>query len=230
MHAIKGIFFDLDGTFLDTADDFIVIVNHMLNEHDQPALDEQLIRPYVSAGARALMKLAFKLPPGDELEAKREQFLEHYDCQIRDNNRPTGAHLYPGIMPLIESIEAKHIPWGIVTNKPRPYALSLMQQTGLMDRCRAIVCPEDVKKAKPDPESLLLACDLAGCTPQHSVYIGDHERDIIAGKQAGMLTVAAHYGYILPDDNPHHWQADFDVTNASDVKPWLDRINWAVPT
>ncbi|WP_299727115.1 HAD-IA family hydrolase [uncultured Endozoicomonas sp.] len=229
MSAIEGIFFDLDGTFLDTADDFIIIVNRLLDEHNYPPMDEQLIRQHVSAGSRALMKLAFKLPHGDELEAKREHFLRYYDQLIQNDSRHTSASPYPGIVPLVSAIEDRNLAWGIVTNKPKAYAHSLMAQAGLRDRCHAFVCPEDVSTPKPDPESLLLACQQAGCSPEKSVYIGDHDRDIIAGKKAGMITIAAHYGYILPDENPFDWQADVNIANAGELELWLDRINWEVP-
>ncbi|MGB0360271.1 MAG: HAD family hydrolase [Endozoicomonas sp.] len=227
--AIEGIFFDLDGTFLDTAEDFIITVNRMLNEHQHPPLDEQLIRQNVSAGSRALMRLAFNLPSGDELEAKRECFLQYYNQYIQNHSRPTTALPYPGIVPLLESIESKDLPWGIITNKPRAYALSLIKQAGLLDRCHAFVCPEDVSKTKPDPESLILACHQAECKPENSIYIGDHKRDIIAGKNAGMITITAHYGYIQPEEDPYTWQADLDIFHASEIEPWLNQINWEVP-
>lgn len=229
MKAIEGIFFDLDGTLLDTAEDFIITVNQMLTDHQHPELDGQVIRRHVSAGSRALMALAFKIPPGKELEQKRTLFLEYYDQHIQDQNRSTFAQPYPGILTLIDEFERRNIAWGIVTNKPRSYAIALIRQTGLLEKSHAIVCPEDVKRAKPDPESLILACEQAECSPERSVYIGDHARDIEAGKRAGMTTVAAHYGYIAEGDDPRQWQADLDIDNIRQLHNWLDKCNWAIP-
>ena len=228
MKAIEGVFFDLDGTLLDTAEDFVITVNQMLTDHQHPEMDRHVIRRNVSAGSRALMKLAFNLTPGDELEQKRALFLQYYDRHIQNHHRSTFAQPYPGILPLIEELERRDIAWGIVTNKPRSYALSLIRQIGLLERSHAIVCPEDVKKPKPDPEALFLACKQASCPPEASVYIGDHLRDIEAGKKAGMITVAAHYGYIAEGENPALWGADLDIDNVQQLHHWFEQHNWQI--
>ena len=228
MKAIEGVFFDLDGTLLDTAEDFVITVNQMLTDHQHPEMDGHVIRRNVSAGSRALMKLAFNLTPGDELEQKRALFLQYYDRHIQDHRRSTFAQPYPGILPLIEELERRDIAWGIVTNKPRSYALSLIRQIGLLERSHAIVCPEDVKKPKPDPEALFLACQQASCSSEACVYIGDHLRDIEAGKKAGMITVAAHYGYIAEGDDPALWGADLDIDNVQQLHHWFEQHNWQI--
>ena len=229
MRAIKGVFFDLDGTLLDTAADFIVTVNQMLGDHQRPPLDDRIIRQNVSNGSRRLMQLAFNLPGGPELEQKRVLFLDYYDRYINDTNRTTMAEPFPGILPLLVELERRGIVWGIVTNKPKTYALTLIKQAGLTERCHAIVCPEDVQQPKPDPQALYLACQQAGCDPWRSVYIGDHARDIEAGKRAGMMTVAAHYGYIGEHDDPQSWQADGNIHQARDLHCWLEKLNWQLP-
>ncbi|MBO9479895.1 MULTISPECIES: HAD-IA family hydrolase [Gammaproteobacteria] len=228
MKAIEGVFFDLDGTLLDTAEDFVITVNQMLADHQHPAMDSHLIRQNVSAGSRALMKLAFNLAPGDELEQKRALFLQYYDRHIQDHSRSSFARPYPGILSLIGELERRDIAWGIVTNKPRPYAISLIRQIGLLERSHAIVCPEDVKKPKPDPEALFLACRQSGSSPRFSVYIGDHIRDIEAGKQAGMITVAAHYGYIAEGEDPAQWGADLNIDHIQQLHRWFEQHNWQI--
>ena len=230
MRAIEGVFFDLDGTLLDTAADFVVTVNQMLSDHQQPPLDAQIIRQNVSNGSRRLMQLAFNLSAGAELEHKRALFLDYYDHYISNPERATQALPYPGIRALLAELDRRQIVWGVVTNKPRPYALPLMQQVGLMERCHAFVCPEDVQQPKPDPQALYLACQQANCNPGHCIYIGDHGRDIEAGKRAGMVTVAAHYGYIGEHDDPLRWQADCNINAASDLQLWLEQLNWQLPT
>lgn len=229
MKAIEGVFFDLDGTLLDTAADFIVTVNQMLKDYQHPLLNEQIIRQNISNGSRRLMQLAFNLPAGAELEHKRTQFLAYYDQHISNPDRTTCALPYPGIMALLAELDRRQIVWGVVTNKPRPYALPLMQQVGLMERCHAFVCPEDVQQPKPDPQALYLACQQANCNPGHCIYIGDHGRDIEAGKRAGMVTVAAHYGYIEAHDDPLRWQADCNINAAGDLHLWLEQLNWQLP-
>lgn len=230
MRAIEGIFFDLDGTLLDTADDFVVTVNQMLADHQRPPVDGGIIRQHVSCGARKLMQLAFNLSPGKALEEKRELFLYYYDQHIKDHDRSSFAHPYPGILPLLEALESRNIAWGIITNKPKFYTIPLMEQVGLMQRSQTLICPEDVTNAKPDPQALFLACEQTRCTARNCVYIGDHARDIAAGKSAGMTTVAAHYGYIAADDNPNQWQADVNIHNVPQLHQWLEDHNWRLPS
>lgn len=229
MKAIEGVFFDLDGTLLDTAADFIVTINQMLKDYHHPPLDARIIRQNISNGSRRLMQLAFNLPAGAELEHKRTQFLAYYDHHISDPDRTTCALPYPGIMALLAELDRRQIVWGIVTNKPRPYALTLIEQAGLIERSHAIVCPEDVQQPKPDPQALYLACQQAGCDYRHSIYIGDHVRDIEAGKRAGMITVAAHYGYISEHDDPLLWQADRNISEVKDLHLWLEQLDWQLP-
>ena len=230
MSAIEGIFFDLDGTLLDTAEDFIVTVNQMLADNQQPALPAERIRRNVSAGSRYLMQIAFSLSEGDELEQRRDEFLHRYDQHIKDQNRNSLAQLYPGMLDLISAIEAQNITWGIITNKPKAYAEQLLSQLDILDRCAVLICPDDVQQPKPDPESLMLACQKTGCSPEKSIYIGDHIRDIQAGQAAGMLTVAARYGYIADHDDPAQWQADVNINNASEFHHWLINTNWTITT
>ena len=229
MNAIDGIFFDLDGTLVDTADDFIFTINQMLREHGRPPMTDETIRRNVSAGSSVLMQLAFDLPPGDKLAHKRDEFLKYYDRHIRDVHRTSFSTLYPGMHDLLEELEDRQITWGIVTNKPRHYALELLKQLDILDRSHTLVCPDDVKCAKPDPEALFLACKQTGCEPLRSIYIGDHLRDIEAGRQAGMHTVAARYGYIAEDDDPSQWQADLNIENARELHDWLKNSNWKLP-
>jgi phosphoglycolate phosphatase len=74
-----------------------------------------------------------------------------------------------------------------------------------------VVCPDDVTDRKPHPESLYLNCRHLDCSPANSVYIGDHQRDIEAGRRAGMVTIAATYGYIEDHDDPASWGANLQA-------------------
>ena len=229
MNAIDGIFFDLDGTLVDTAEDFVFTINRMLREHNLAPLEPEQIRKNVSAGSRFLMQMAFKLPPGIKLQQKKEAFLKLYNQHIRNEQRETASTLYPGIQELLNELEERQMPWGIVTNKPRPYALLILDQLGILDRSHTLVCPDDVKYAKPDPEPLFLACDQTRCIPGKSIYIGDHSRDIEAGRKAGMHTVAALYGYIAEGDDPRCWHADLNIDSARELHDWLISSDWKLP-
>jgi len=203
--AVKAVLFDLDGTLLDTAPDFVVTLNNLLQRHGKPTLPDSIIRETVSDGARALVTLGFQLQPGDEgFEALRQELLQEYTAHL-------GAHTtaFPGIPQLLTALQEQQVQWGIVTNKPSLYSEPLMARMALSPAAATLVCPDHVTETKPHPEPLYLACKQLNCTPAEAIYIGDHLRDIEAGRRAGMTTIAAAYGYVHTDDNARDWQADY---------------------
>ena len=228
---IEAVFFDLDGTLLDTASDFITVVNQMLRDDNLPLMNPDDIRNHVSAGSRKLVQLAYSIEPGHpEVEPHRDRLLEYYDQIINDSDRAHPATLYPGIIELLHTLDERAIEWGIVTNKPETYTLPLLEQAGILQRGKVVVCPDHVKTPKPDPQALLLASSETGVNPKACVYIGDHERDIEAGRNAGMATIAALYGYIAANDNPTDWQANHTIESAKEIQPWLEQLQWQIPT
>ncbi|MDD7804068.1 MAG: HAD-IA family hydrolase [Endozoicomonas sp. (ex Botrylloides leachii)] len=227
---IDGVFFDLDGTLMDTASDFVFAVNQLLNDHRLPAINEQLIRDNVSSGSKKLASIALNMAiDHPDIQKKNQQLLQYYTARINNHNRAMPATLYSGVTALIQSLERHNIQWGIVTNKPEVYTKVLLKQVNLFTRSGSIVCPDHVSKSKPDPRGLLLACKQTNCRPENSIYIGDHQRDIEAGKRAGMLTIAAIYGYIGDDDgDPADWQADFQASSVGAIEQWLAQHNWKI--
>ena len=216
---IRAVIFDLDGTLLDTAPDFVLVVNKLLQQYQQPTLDAALIRSQVSNGAKALVKLAFALNEDDpEFEVRRLQLLDLYLQHIADYTRP-----FDGIEPLINKLNQHQIVWGIATNKPARYTLPLMQALNMQPAPFSVICPDHVSRAKPDPESLFLASQQLACTPDQIIYVGDHLRDIECGKRAGSITIAAAYGYIDQDDKAENWQADHLVQSADEIWPIVQR-------
>lgn len=218
--SLQAVLFDLDGTLLDTAPDFIVVVNTLRQRHGKPPLDHQTIRDTVSNGARALVTLAFQLREGDEqFDTIRQQLLDLYEGHLAVHTR-----LFPGLDKLLDWLDQQQLPWGVVTNKPRRYAEPILQQLALAERCSVLVCPDDVRRTKPDPEPLLLACKKLRCFAENAIYLGDHRRDIEAGINAGMKTLAARYGYIDAGDAVEQWRADYIVDNAVDIQPLLQSL------
>jgi phosphoglycolate phosphatase len=216
---MKAVFFDLDGTLLDTAPDFALVINRMRQRHGHQALPFEAIRNTVSHGARALISLAFSLQEGDEnFDEYKQELLDLYL-----NNLAEETVLFPGLNELLHWLEQQQISWGIVTNKPRAFTSPILQAFELTERCHAVICPDDVKQTKPHPEPLLLAAKQVDCDPGQAIYIGDHRRDIEAGRAAGMTTVAASYGYIDENDPATTWQADFEVDHPEQLLPLLQR-------
>ena len=187
-----AVLFDLDGTLIDTAPDFIRCLNQLRQQHGMPALPAEQIRRSVSNGARAMIRVGFGLEPEHEgYPEKHTAFLDLYELGVA-----VETTLFPGMDVLLSSLESRGIPWGIVTNKPARFAVPLIEALDLAQRCAALICPDHVAERKPHPESLLLACRQIQVEPIKSVYVGDHERDIEAGRNAGMHTIAVRYGYI----------------------------------
>ncbi len=214
-----ALLFDLDGTLVDTAPDFTRILNAMRSALQLPELDISVVRRWVSQGARHVIVRGFadySLDPA-QLETLRLEFLSRYEQLTCYESR-----LFTGMPALITELEAHGHAWGIVTNKPERYTTPLLQALDLHPG--AVICPDHVQQSKPDPEGLLLACRQLGCSAPSSLYVGDHERDIEAGRRAGMRTIAVTWGYILEGDDPHNWHADFLMTQPQQLSSLLHLI------
>ena len=204
--SIECVLFDLDGTLVDTAPDFVIALNLLLAQHGKQALDACVISRTVSDGAKALVSLGFGIDDKAEGFAPlHTDLLALYLKQIES----TRSVLYPGMESLLDSLERAGIPWGIVTNKPRLYATALLSRLSLLSRCPVLVCADDVEEKKPHPESLFLALSTLQCKPERCVYIGDHIRDMQAAKNADLIAIAASYGYLADGVDPAEWPADF---------------------
>ncbi len=216
---IRAVMFDLDGTLLDTAPDFVVVVNQLLSEENKPALAEDTIRAGVSNGSKALIKLAFGLEESHEqFERLRQRLLELYLAHVAVYTKP-----FPGISALLDKLADNNIAWGIATNKPATYTLPLMAALNIQPPPVSVICPDHVSRSKPDPESLFLAGKQLNCLPEEIIYIGDHKRDIDCGKGAGSITIAAAYGYVDEGDDPANWNADYCVNHANEIWPIVEK-------
>ena len=218
MLKADAVLFDLDGTLIDTAPDFIKVLNRQRLAHGREPLPAERIRAVVSQGARAVVALGFgdryELD-SDDFEGLRQEFLQTYLKHVADESR-----LFPGMAELLAGLEARGTPWGIVTNKPSTYTTPLLAALHLDFRCKVAICPDMVTHSKPHPEPLLKAAAAVGIKPGNCIYVGDHRRDIDAGRNAGMTTVAAGYGYVLAGESATDWRADHTV----DTVPELARL------
>lgn len=216
---LRAVLFDMDGTLLDSAPDFIAVCQAMRLERGLAAVDDQLIREQISGGARAMVASAFSMAPeADGFEDLRLEFLQRYQQHCAVLTRP-----FAGIEPLLADIEHARLVWGVATNKPLRFAEPIMQQLGLAQRSAVLVCPDHVSRSKPDPEMILLACAKIGIAPNATLFVGDDARDIEAGRAAGCKTVAVTWGYIHPDDNPSHWGADAIIEHPAELRTLLDQ-------
>ena len=214
---LKTVLFDLDGTLADTAPDLADALNTVLRNNGKTPLPFEQIRPVVSHGGIALVRLGFGLEPDQPgFEPLRQQLLEVYASGIANKTQ-----LFPGMADLLESIETAGMNWGVVTNKPAWLTLPLLEALQLTQRATSIVSGDTLAERKPHPSPLLYACQQAGSQRMECVYIGDAERDIVAGQRAGMKTVVALFGYIGQNDRPETWGADALLESPQHIKEWL---------
>ncbi|MBI4937953.1 MAG: phosphoglycolate phosphatase [Nitrosomonadales bacterium] len=202
-----AVLFDLDGTFADTAPDLAAALNHVRGLRGLPPMPLDTIRPQASHGSAGLLKLGFGIEPDAAgFPALREAFLAHYTAHICDQTR-----LFPGMAQLLDTLEQRGLPWGIVTNKPHRFTLPLMRALGCEQRAACLISGDTCARAKPHPDPLLKASELLGVAPQHCLYLGDDKRDMEAAQAAGMRCIVARYGYIDARANPADWGADGDA-------------------
>ncbi len=222
--SIECALFDLDGTLIDTAPDFVIALNKLRAEQAQAPINEGVITRTVSDGAKALVKLGFDHEEDSaEFNELHSRLLTLYLEQIEE----TQSRLYPGIDSLLDALDSAEIPWGIVTNKPRLYAVALLSRLGLLERCPVLVCPDDVTDKKPHPESLLVALQTLDRDTERCVYFGDHLRDMQAAKNADVIAIAATYGYLAEGVEPASWPADFILSQPQQAISLLNLLKFS---
>lgn len=215
--TIKGVLFDLDGTLLDTAPDMALALNIQRELHQLAPLPYSEIRPYVSHGAIAMLRIGFGIDIHDtNFNAMREQYLHIYGENIAVRTK-----LFDGLAEFLHKLKTANIQWGIVTNKPEFLTKPLLNALGLDKEASTVVSGDTIEPRKPNPAPLFAACKEAGLIPTQCIYVGDAERDIAAGRAAGMKTVLAKWGYITPDDDTQQWQADSLVEDSTKLAEYF---------
>ncbi len=211
-----AVLFDLDGTFADTAPDLGLAVNTMRAARGLSPVPLADTRRVTSLGARGLLGVGFGITPEHpDYLAMREEFLQLYE-----NKLCCETTLFPGMAELIDRLEQRNVVWGIVTNKAERFAKPLMQQLGYATRAACIIGGDTTAHMKPHPAPLFAAAEVMGVTAQSCLYVGDDERDIRAGRAAGMRTVAVRFGY-LNGSNPEEWNADHLVSTPLEIEKLL---------
>ena len=197
----KGVLFDLDGTLLDSAPDFIASLDNLLSRHNQPKLDPEIIRSHVSDGSWKLTSLGFDIDISDEKCAiLRDELLEEYESNLLQYGRA-----FNGIKEMLAALEKDNISYGIVTNKPFRFAKPILINEIAFQNCKTLICPDHLDAIKPDPEGILRGCKDLGLHPAECIYIGDHIKDLEAGINAGTQVIACYFGYSLkPGDHDEH--------------------------
>ena len=209
----KGVFFDLDGTLADTAPDLVAAANQLLIARNLSPMQYEVLRPRASAGARGLIKGAFGIDTDHpDFIPLRDEFFSNYEKALLVN-----SVIFDGVDHLLDQLDGAKLPWGIVTNKSERFTNPLTELMGLRQRAASTVSGDTTPHSKPHPEPILHAARVANIDPSKSVYVGDDIRDIVAGKAAGMKTIAAAYGYCGCEEPPEAWGADYLVRHPREL-------------
>ena len=199
---VRAVLFDLDGTLIDSAPDLGAAADKMRVDRGLPSLPMANYRPMVGIGARGMIEVAFGLTPEDaDFAVLREEFLTNYEQCMLQRTRA-----FAGVPEMIAQL-ARDLPWGVVTNKAARFTDPLTRAMPLFLSAGAVVSGDTTPRAKPHPEPLLEAARRLAVEPRHCLYVGDDERDMVAGHAAGMGTVVAGYGYLGRKADPSQWGA-----------------------
>jgi len=211
--TVQAVLFDLDGTLIDSAPDLAGAANELRAAHGLPALPYELFRPMVGAGARGMLSVAFDLGPQHERFIElRDDFLRRYEQRMTHETR-----IFDAVLPVLEVLEQRRRPWGIVTNKAARFTDPLVRSLGLQLRAAAVVAGDTTPHSKPHPAPLLEAARRVGFTPEQCMYVGDDVRDVQAGRAAGMTTVVAGWGYLGPGEPIEAWGAEYIIKTPAEL-------------
>jgi phosphoglycolate phosphatase len=204
--------FDLDGTLLDTAPDLVRALVLLCEEKNVTPPDFDFAARHVSTGAIGLTSLAFPDYPDDEQTALSKQLVDIYTENLCELTRP-----YPGIESVLDHLDERGMPWGVVTNKIERLTLPILDTLGLKDRCAVIVGGDTTPNNKPHPDPIICAAGRINIAPEAVAYVGDHRKDVDAAHAAGSLTVAVTWGYIIPGEDPYDWGADYTIERPEEL-------------
>lgn len=207
--GIEAVLFDLDGTLVDSAPDLAAAADKLRTDRGLPSLPYEVYRPMAGAGARGMVGVAFGLTPEDaEFLPLRDEFLANYERCLTER-----TFAFDGVAEMLARLQAMALPWGVVTNKAMRFTAPLTRAMPLFAHAAAIVGGDTTPHAKPHPEPLFEAARRMQIAPERCVYVGDDERDIVAGLAAGMRTVAATYGYLGARCDVDQWGAHAQINS-----------------
>lgn len=212
---LAGMFFDLDGTLVDSAPDLHLALSMLCAEQGVPVPEYNGVREVTSRGARAVMAIAFASQGWETIDALLPRFFDLYTQTGFANTKP-----FPGIDALLDKLETRGIAWGVITNKVAALTDPLLERLGYAARAASVVSGDTLPQRKPDPAPVLHACAQAGIESAQCAFVGDDPRDVQAGRAAGVYTIAAGWGY-LDGADPRAWNPDAIAETATQLADWL---------
>ena len=215
---MKAVLFDLDGTLIDSAPQLVGALNQLRQQYDLPPIPFLVGRPYASHGAAGLLKAGFSMEKNDPLfDARVQEFLDIYKEVFNLN-----MQCMEGIEELINTLNLRKISWGIMTNKARKFAQPIVSSHPLLKSAACLIAGDDVSMPKPSPEGLIKASQMLSIEPSDIIYLGDDRRDVMAANDAGMVSMAARYGYLEVGDDAKSWGAQYIIDKPSELLDYLN--------
>ena len=215
---MKAVLFDLDGTLIDSAPQLVGALNQLRQQYDLAPIPFLVGRPYASHGAAGLLKAGFSMEKNDPLfDARVQEFLDIYKEVFNLN-----MQCMEGIEELINTLNLRKIPWGIMTNKAKKFAQPIVSSHPLLKSAACLIAGDDVSVPKPSPEGLIKASQMLSIEPSDIIYLGDDRRDVMAANDAGMVSMAARYGYLEVGDDAKSWGAQYIIDKPSELLDYLN--------
>ena len=215
---MKAVLFDLDGTLIDSAPQLVGALNQLRQQYDLPPIPFLVGRPYASHGAAGLLKAGFNMEKNDPLfDARVQEFLDIYKEVFNLN-----MQCMEGIEELINTLNLRKISWGIMTYKAKKFAQPIVSSHPLLKSAACLIAGDDVSMPKPSPEGLIKASQMLSIEPSDIIYLGDDRRDVMAANDAGMVSMAARYGYLEVGDDAKSWGAQYIIDKPSELLDYLN--------
>lgn len=216
-HNIEAVLFDLDGTLIDSAPDLGAAADKMRTDRGLSSYSLDIYRPMAGAGARGMLAQAFGMTPEHpDFPAMREEFFVNYERRMT-----VSTSVFDGVAEMLEALQLRQLRWGIVTNKSMRFTDPLTRSLPLLAAAEVVISGDTTPHAKPHPAPLLEAAKRLGVEPDRCIYVGDDERDIVAGHAAGMATVAATYGYLGAQADITLWNAHTSINSPLELLQWI---------
>lgn len=208
----RAVIFDLDGTLVDTAPDLMRATNHVLEGLGRRAISMDEVRSFVGHGARALLTRGLAatggLPENYDVEPDYRRFVAFYSGNIADGSVP-----FPGVVSLLERLKGEGFGLGVCTNKLEGLSVQLLDALDMSRYFGAVVGPDTLGVAKPDPRPFQEAVSRLGLVAPRAVMVGDSETDILTARNAGVPVIAVPFGYTprpVAEFGPDRLIAHFD--------------------
>jgi phosphoglycolate phosphatase len=214
--GVRALFFDLDGTLIDSKLDLAISVNATLRHMGRQPLADEMIFGYVGNGASVLLQRALgEGATGEEVEKGLAFFLAYYRAHMLDN-----TVAYQGVREGLEQLKGRAL--AVLTNKPVRFSEAILAGLGLAGYFRYVYGGNSFATKKPDPEGVNTLLRDFGTAPQEAMMVGDSEVDVRTARNSGTWACGVSYGLGLEGMRAH--PPDLMLDSLADLPRHLDAI------